>query len=51
MHGYIQNSLPLAHFTVPTMYTILSDAGTTITLTEVTLTEVHGENKNVTDHD
>ena len=51
VHVCIQNPLPLAHFTVPTMDTILSDAGTTNTLTEVTLTEVHGEDKNVTNHD
>ena len=43
----MQNPLSPAHFTVPTMDTILSDASTTITQTEVTLTE----NKNVTNHD
>ena len=51
VHVCIQNPPPLAHFTVPTIYTIQSDDSTTVTQTEFTFTEVHGENKNVTNHD
>jgi len=36
---------------VQTMDTILTDTSTKITQNEVTLTEVHGENMNVTNHD
>ena len=37
--------------TVPTLDTIMSDASITTTQTEFTLTEVHEENKNVTNRD
>jgi len=37
--------------TVPIIDTILCDASTRIRQTEVVLTELHGEVKNVTNHD